>query len=68
MHRADKEKDFTERILKGASAGEYVDMQNGAMIDDSIDLDYSLNWTNFRQVNLSIINNGVNLDLQTQLN
>jgi hypothetical protein len=43
LHRADKEKDFTERILRGASAGEYVEMQNGAMIDDTIDLDYSLN-------------------------
>jgi hypothetical protein len=43
LHRADKEKDFTERILRGASAGEYVDIKNGVMIDDSIDLDYSLN-------------------------
>jgi hypothetical protein len=43
LHRADKEKDFTERILRGASAGEYVEMQNGAMIDDTIDLDFSLN-------------------------
>ena len=43
-----------------------MEFQNGAMIDDTIDLDYSLNWTNISQMNLSIINNGVNLDLQTQ--
>ena len=43
LHRQDKEKEFTERILKGASAGDYAELQKGAMIDDTIDLDYSLN-------------------------
>lgn len=43
LHRADKEKEFTERILKGAAVGDYSDVQKGAMIDDTIDLDYSLN-------------------------
>ena len=43
LHRPDKEKDFAERILKGASAGDYADLIKGAMVDDTIDLDYSLN-------------------------